>query len=220
MISLYLNCLFSEPVQSLKGSNYCFVFSNFFQAWLGESQPSNPATRVRLSAESEILIFILRLSACPLCSVLCCLWWWPWHCADHSFREAHHCIFIYSGFTIARGFKVKSLSLPLHTQWSGPNSLNLRSRTHNYVIAASGGKRVTNCYVRYLQAAPLNGLSRDCHRSYVVSSGSSTAGKSGHLYILETFRGNENAIVFLSTGCFSPFRHLAHRLLGFKSRGM
>ena len=29
-------------------------------------------------------------------------------------------------------------------------------------------------------------------RSYVVSSGSSTAGKSDHLYVLETSRGNED----------------------------
>ena len=57
-------------------------------------------------------------------------------------------------------------------------------------------ERVTNCYVRYLQAEPLIGLSRDSHgRSYVVSNGSSTAEKFYHLYVLETSRENENTIV-------------------------
>ena len=57
-----------------------------------------------------------------------------------------------------------------------------------------------NCYVRYLQAGPLIGLSRDCHgRSYAVSSGISAAEKSGHLYVLETTRGNESTIESMAT---------------------
>ena len=57
-------------------------------------------------------------------------------------------------------------------------------------------ERITNRYVTYLQAEPLIGSSSDCHgRSYVVSSGRSTAGKSGHLNVLEISRGNENNIV-------------------------
>ena len=48
-------------------------------------------------------------------------------------------------------------------------------------------ERVTiNCYVRYLKAGLLIGISCDCHGwSYVVSSGSYTAGKSGHLMSLK-----------------------------------
>ena len=55
---------------------------------------------------------------------------------------------------------------------------------------------MTSCHVRYLEAGPLIGLSRGCHgRSYVVNSGRSTAGISGHLNVLETFREDENTIV-------------------------
>ena len=51
--------------------------------------PTSQALHLRHSAGSEILTSILRLGVCPLCSVLCCPWRWPWHCADHTFRKAH-----------------------------------------------------------------------------------------------------------------------------------
>ena len=57
-------------------------------AWSVESRPSNPAARVRFPAGSGILISVLGLGVCPLCSVLCYLRLRPWHCADHTFREA------------------------------------------------------------------------------------------------------------------------------------
>ena len=30
--------------------------------------------------------FCLRTGCCPWCSLLCCLWRWPWYSADHSFQ--------------------------------------------------------------------------------------------------------------------------------------
>ena len=75
----------------------------------------------------------------------------------------------------------------------------LREAPHSYsydMIAAGGRERerererekeTINYYVRYL--GPQIGLSRDCHgRIYVVSSGGSTAGKSGRLHVLEASR--------------------------------
>ena len=59
-------------------------------AWSVESLPSNQAAHVRSPEESEILISVLGLA--PLCSVLCFLWRWPWHCVDHTFRETHPCL--------------------------------------------------------------------------------------------------------------------------------
>ena len=29
---------------------------------------------------------------CPLCSILCCFRRWPWHCTEHTFREACSCV--------------------------------------------------------------------------------------------------------------------------------
>ena len=57
-------------------------------AWSVESQPSDPATRVRFLAGSGILVSILGLVVCPL-SVLffCCLWRWPWHSDVHWFQR-------------------------------------------------------------------------------------------------------------------------------------
>ena len=48
--------------------------------------PSNPTALVRSPAGSGIFICILRLVMCPLYSVLCCIWRWPWHSADHILR--------------------------------------------------------------------------------------------------------------------------------------
>ena len=61
-------------------------------AWSVEALPSNPAARVRFPAESGILVSVLGLGVCPLCSVLCCLRRRPWHCADHTFRETRLCV--------------------------------------------------------------------------------------------------------------------------------
>ena len=32
---------------------------------------------------------------CPLCSVLCCRWWWPRYCADHAFRGARPSVSVF-----------------------------------------------------------------------------------------------------------------------------
>ena len=126
----------------------------------------------------------------------------------HCSTSFGYCVFVikhsylcdYNAFKIARGFKVKFLYRPLHTQWSVLIFLKLRSRTDIIIADRWGRERVTiNCYVRYLQAGPLLGLSHGCRgRSYVVSSGRSTAGKSGHLHILQTSRETENTIVFVA----------------------
>ena len=42
-------------------------------AWSVEFLPSNPAARVRYPVGSGILISVLGLGVCPLCSVLSCL---------------------------------------------------------------------------------------------------------------------------------------------------
>ena len=44
---------------------------------------SYPAASVQFPAGSGILISILGLGVCPLCSVLCCLCRCTWHCAYH-----------------------------------------------------------------------------------------------------------------------------------------
>ena len=53
-------------------------------SWL----PSNPLARIHSPAGTTILIYILGLGVCPLCSVLCCLRRWPINCAGHTFKEA------------------------------------------------------------------------------------------------------------------------------------
>ena len=50
------------------------------------------ATRVRFSAGSGILISILGLGVCPLCSVLCRVWRRPWHSAHYRFRKIRPCV--------------------------------------------------------------------------------------------------------------------------------
>ena len=69
--------------------NQCYVAVE----WSVESLPSNTSAWIRFAAGSEILISILGLGVCPLlCYVLCFLRRWPWHCADHTLREARHCV--------------------------------------------------------------------------------------------------------------------------------
>ena len=46
-------------------------------------QPGGPGS---IPAGSGILISILGMGVCPLCSVLCFLWRWPWYSADHRFQ--------------------------------------------------------------------------------------------------------------------------------------
>ena len=77
---------------------YCIIllriklYGSVALACLAESLSSNPAG-------SEMLISILGLGikfVLCLLSVLCCLWRLPWHCADHTFREARTCVSVYS----------------------------------------------------------------------------------------------------------------------------
>ena len=41
---------------------------------------------------SGILITVMGLGLCLLCSVLCCFRRWSWHSADYRFRDALHCV--------------------------------------------------------------------------------------------------------------------------------
>ena len=54
--------------------------------WSVEFLPSKPAVQVRFPMGSGILIDILGLGVCSLCSVPCCLWQRPWHSTDHRFQ--------------------------------------------------------------------------------------------------------------------------------------
>ena len=61
--------------------------------WSVKALPFIPAARVRFPAGWGILILYLSWDwEYVLCVVLCCLWRWLWHSADHRFREAHACV--------------------------------------------------------------------------------------------------------------------------------
>ena len=45
-----------------------------------------------IPGNSGILLSILGLGVFPLCSVLCDLWRWLWHCADQTFKETYSCV--------------------------------------------------------------------------------------------------------------------------------
>ena len=70
-------------------------------------------------------------------------------------------------------------------------------QSYSYGIIEGRWGRESDKLLRQISESGIpNRLSRVLHeRSYVISSGRSTAGKSGHLYVLETFRKNENTIV-------------------------
>ena len=103
----------------------------------------------------------------------------------------------YSAFTIARCFKVKSLSLPLHTQWSAPTpwSSAIVLIWHHSGRWERERERVTiNYYVRYLQTGPLNGLSSDCHVKLWAVGVRQRGNLATYRFVLDSSRGNENSL--------------------------
>ena len=60
-----------------------------FVEWSVESLPFNPAVWVRFQVGSVRLISILGMGVCRyLHFVQYCPWWWPWHSAEYTFRNA------------------------------------------------------------------------------------------------------------------------------------
>ena len=115
-------------------------------AWSVESLPSNPLAWVRFPAGSGILISVLGLGMCPLCSVLCCLWRRSWHYADHTFREACPCVSVYSAssqrWSLTVTFLCCQLKWGVHSFDSYGWLRGERQACHNKVITRPTGLKV------------------------------------------------------------------------------
>ena len=81
-------CVYQISIYSVRNYFQVYPCTPVAVAWSVEYLPSNPAARVRFPAGLGILISVLGLG-CVLCL---CLRRRPWHCTDHTFREARLCV--------------------------------------------------------------------------------------------------------------------------------